>query len=109
MKRTITAALVVLAFAVLGQNANPLPGYGLAPWENLDCTKALLQKAQQKLKDGTLTPDDRVRIVFYGQSLAAKDNAWASKIFPAEMVKKYGDIFTFKQGQWRQGGCWQYI
>jgi hypothetical protein len=106
MKRTITAALVVLAFAVLGQNANPLPGYGLASWENLDCTKALLQKAQQKLKDGTLTPDDRVRIVFYGQSLAAKDNAWAAKIFPAEMIKKYGDIFTFDnkaRGGWVAG------
>ena len=106
MKLTLTAALAVLAFAVLGQNSSPLPGYSLSPWQNLDCTKALLQKAQQKLKDGTLTPKDRVRIVFYGQSLAAKDNAWAAKIFPAEMTKKYGDIFTFEnkaRGGWVAG------
>ena len=73
-----------------------LTDHSLAPWQNLDHTKAALDAARAKLKKGEkLTDTDRVRIVIYGQSLCAKDNSWVQEIVPQQMKAAYGDIFTF--------------
>jgi DNA-binding beta-propeller fold protein YncE len=100
------AACVTL---VTAQEISPkrLPGRSFAPWQNLEHTKAAVDAASAKLKKGEKLADaDRVRIVFYGQSLCVSDNLWVTQIVPQQLTAAYGDIFSFiykARGGWCSG------
>jgi len=82
----------------------PPAGVGLEPWANLPLTKARVDRAQQRRRDGTFRdPEDRVRICFFGQSLMNTNNVWATDLLPRALEERYGDIFAFEN---RARGGW---
>ena len=105
----IFSVLATCANLLMGQEPAPtrLPGHSFAPWQNLEHTKAAIDAAAAKLKRGEkLTDADRVRVVFYGQSLCVNDNIWVTQIVPQQMTAAYGDVFSFiykARGGWTSG------
>ena len=73
--------------------------YSLNPWTNLEHTRELIDNLAHK----NISKPQRVKIVFYGQSITDSRNLWVINYLPNSLIEKYGDIFDFSiksRGGW---------